>query len=400
MSETKPEQENLGVVSNSYDQIQKMAIGGMAEIYRARQKSLDRPVAIKRIRPELRLNKDIQERFRREAKSSANLLHQNLAHVYDYISSEQDAFIIMEWIDGFDLAEVLERTKKLPIDVAIMISIKVLHGLSYVHSHGMVHRDLKPDNIRLSTRGEVKIMDFGIALDPSDQSLTLPGTLVGSPHYLAPEQILGGKLDAKVDIFAFGITLYEILTGKKPFFETQNESIYARIQKGEYIPPQNINPEIPSFLETIIESCLHIKPARRPKSVDEIAASLTQFLATNYSSENETRVRQYLIQSSLMHGNANLIEVVEKTSGTGLKIKWHTRLMQLARFYFSRRIRTRTVVLIALLSALAVYLYMHTKANVMQTPESGHKPASLSHKTSPKNNSSQPLVPSNPSKKE
>ena len=369
------EDEHLGVMEDAYDQIQKMAIGGMAEIYRARQKSLDRPVAIKRIRPELRTNKDIQERFRREAKSSANLLHQNLAHVYDYFHEGNDAFIVMEWIDGFDLAELLERTGSLPLDVATMIGIRVLHGLNYVHSHGMVHRDLKPDNIRLSTRGEIKIMDFGIALDPTDQALTMPGTLVGSPHYLAPEQIFGGKLDNRVDIFAFGITFYEILTGKKPFFETQHESVYARIQKGEFIPPQNIKPDIPAFLSRIIESCLQVKPARRPKSAEDVAASLQQFLNTNFSADTELRVRQFLIQSGLLHGNANLIEVVEKTSDTGIRLSWRTRVRQFTYFYLARRLKVSTVIglIAAVVLAFSLYSFVRGERSVDKTIE--HAPA-------------------------
>lgn len=103
-----------------------------------------------------------------------------------------------------------------------MVAVRILYGLEHVHSHGMVHRDLKPDNVRVSTRGEVKIMDFGIALDPSEANLTMPGVLIGSPHYLSPEQVSGERVDPRADIFSFGITLYETITGKRPFFETNS----------------------------------------------------------------------------------------------------------------------------------------------------------------------------------
>jgi len=300
-------------LEEGYDQIKLMAIGGMAEVYRGRQKSLDRPVAIKRMRPELKQNRDLQERFRREAKSSANFLHQNLAHVYDYRSSHNEAYIIMEWIDGFDLAEIIERLGAIPVDVSCIIALKILNGLGYIHSHGMIHRDIKPDNVRVSARGDVKIMDFGIAFDPTESNLTMPGTLIGSPHYLSPEQIVGSKIDSRVDVFSFGISFYEMLTGKKPFFETQTESVYERIKKGAYIIPQNIVPGIPAFLIKIVESCLQTKPARRPASCEQLIVALQQFIATNFTNDHESRLRQFLIQSKLLHGNPRLIEVEEKT---------------------------------------------------------------------------------------
>ncbi|MBS1984828.1 MAG: serine/threonine protein kinase [Bdellovibrionales bacterium] len=308
-----PSEELVGL-QDSYDQIHKMAIGGMAEVFLGRQKNLDRPVAIKRIRPELRANKDIQERFRREARVSANLLHQNLAHVYDYRRVDSDAYLIMEYIDGFDLAEVLERTGALPLDIALMVGVRILHGLAYVHSHGMIHRDLKPDNVRINTRGEVKIMDFGIALDPSESTLTMPGVLIGSPHYLSPEQVTGEKLDPRADLFAFGITLYEIVTGKRPFFETNTESVYSRIKKADYIPPQNIRQDLPPFFTTVIASCLQRTPSRRPASADALAATLTEYLVNNYTLALELRTRQFLLQAGLLQGDASRIEIVERTS--------------------------------------------------------------------------------------
>lgn len=312
---------SLHGLEDTYDQVRLMAIGGMAEVYRGRQRSLDRPVAIKRMRPELKQNRDLQERFRREAKSSANFLHHNLAHVYDYRVTGDEAYIIMEWIDGFDLAEVIEKTGAIPIDVACIIAQKILSGLSYVHSHGMIHRDIKPDNVRMSSRGDVKIMDFGIAYDPSESTLTMPGTLIGSPHYLSPEQIVGSKIDTRVDLFSFGITFYEMITGKKPFFETQKESVYERIKKGAYINPQNIVPEIPAFISKVIEQCLEVKASKRPASAEQLIVSLQQFIASNYTHDHEARLRQFLIQSKMLHGNAKLIEIEEKTGSHPSQIK-------------------------------------------------------------------------------
>lgn len=306
--------EILPGLEDAYDHIEKIAIGGMAEVYRGRQIHLDRPVAIKRIKENLKDNKDMQERFRREAMASAVLLHQNLAHVYDYVQTANDSYIVMEYIDGFDLGEILEKSGALPIDVALIIAIKILSGLSHVHAHALIHRDIKPDNIRISTRGDVKIMDFGIAVDLSESSLTMPGILVGSPHYLSPEQITGAKLDSRVDLFSFGIVFYQILTGKRPFFETQKESVYQRIHKGEYIEPQNIREEIPSLLVQIIQSCLQTQPSKRPNSAAQLSQNLMEYMARHYSLSFENRIKQFLMQTSMLSGNPELLEVDEKTN--------------------------------------------------------------------------------------
>jgi serine/threonine protein kinase len=305
--------EHLEGLENDYDQIQKIAIGGMAEVYRGRQKSLDRPVAIKRMRAELRGSRDLQERFRREARSAANLLHHNLAHVYDYKVVGSEAYIIMEYIDGFDLAQILERSGPMPVDVATMIAVKILQGLTQVHSHGMIHRDIKPDNIRVNMRGEVKIMDFGIALDPGELNLTQPGILIGSPHYLAPEQILGDKLDQRADIFAFGITFYEMLTGKRPFSEKDGQTVYAVIKSGKYEKITQVRPDVPAYIANVVEKCLRVKAADRYASTEVIAQSLQEFLMSHHSLAFEQRLRKFLMEKQLIKGNPSLIEVQEKT---------------------------------------------------------------------------------------
>jgi serine/threonine protein kinase len=364
--------EKLSGLEDGYDQIQLKAVGGMAEVYRARQKNLDRPVAVKRIRPELRSNKDIQERFRREAKSSANLLHQNLAHVYDYRKIQDDAFIIMEWIDGFDVAEILERVGPLPIDVACLIAIRVLRGLTYVHSHGLVHRDLKPDNVRISVRGDVKIMDFGIALDPSEGNLTLPGTLIGSPHYLSPEQVRGEKIDLRSDLFSFGITFYEMLTAKRPFFETQKETVYGRIQKGEYIDPNHIRPEIPKILVKIVAQCLEVKTSKRPKNAEVILGSLSQFVSSQFTSDSEARIRKYLIEKSLVAGNAQMIAIPERTNpGLNPKVVI-VDFRKMKAFVFDHGL----TLLIVLLGALLVWV-IATRSSEPVNDLAGEDPAAV-----------------------
>lgn len=350
------------ILEGTYDQIRKVAIGGMAEVYLGRQKNLDRPVAIKRIRSELRHNKDIHDRFEAEARTSAALHHQNLAHVYDFRKTGHDAFIVMEYVDGFDLAEILERTGPLPIDVALMNAVRILDGLAHVHSHGMVHRDLKPDNVRVTLRGEVKIMDFGIVLNPTEERLTMPGVMIGSPHYLSPEQVTGERVDHRADLFAFGIVLYEILTGKRPFFETNSESVYSRIKKGDYIPPENIREGIPAFAVKIIEQCLHVNAARRPHSAQALSQAITGYLVSSHSLAFESRTRQFLMEKKLVSGNPTLIEIDERTSGGVTAPQFFGRLAQpLDNFLWSLRrpaVAVPFVLVVLGIAALAAWLLM------------------------------------------
>ena len=314
--------EQLEGLEDSYDQIQKIAIGGMAEVYRGRQKNLDRPVAIKRIKAEYRDSPDLQKRFEREARSAANLLHHNLAHVYDYKVVGKESYIIMEYIDGFDLAQIQEKVGELPVDVATMVAVKVLQGLVQVHSHGMIHRDIKPDNIRVTTRGEVKIMDFGIALDPGEENLTQPGILIGSPHYLAPEQILGERLDSQADLFAFGITFYEMLCNKRPFYERDGETVYTVIKSGKFDPIESFRKDVPAFIRNIIERCLRVKVSDRPRSAEAVVQILEEYLIAEHSLSFEARIRQFLMESKLMGGDPRLIDVGEKTDAQLPGQKW------------------------------------------------------------------------------
>ena len=313
--------EQLEGLGDEYDQIEKMAVGGMAELYRARQKHLDRPVAIKRIRADLRDNSDIRLRFKREARAAANLLHQYLAHVYDYKEVGNDAYIIMEYIDGFDASDVIQRSAPLPVDVALSIASKVLSGLTYIHSHGLVHRDLKPENIRITTRGDVKIMDFGIAFDPSESNLTQPGVLIGSPHYLAPEQIQGLKIDARVDIFAFGITFYEMLTGRRPFVESDTETVFSKILRGEYPKIESIRSDVSPFIIRMIDDCIQVSPAKRAGSAKLLSEALQSFILQNFTASLESKVQQLLMKQGFLAGDPQKVEVSEKTRTHGVIIR-------------------------------------------------------------------------------
>jgi eukaryotic-like serine/threonine-protein kinase len=314
--------ENLPGLETEFDQIEKVAVGGMAEIYRARQKSLDRAVAIKKVRPEFQQHRDILERFLREARGAGSFLHQNLAHVYDYKSFKGQSYIVMEYIDGFDLAEILDATGPLPIDVACMIATKVLLGLGYVHSHGTVHRDIKPDNVRVTVRGEVKIMDFGIAIDLSEGNLTQPGIVIGSPHYLSPEQVTGAKLDQRSDLFSFGITFYEILTGRKPFTESPKKSLFEKIRDGHYEPVQKLRPEVPSLVASVIDRCLKVDVKARANSAESLSALLQEYVHSQFGTNYEAHTRKFLMEYDFLKGNPDAVLVHEKTAEIKVERHW------------------------------------------------------------------------------
>src|SRR4026208_1270923 len=199
--------------------VEEVASGGMAVVYRAIQDSLGRTVAIKALKSSAGRGDHIATRFGREARSLANLQHENIIHVYDFHRERGALFIVMEYVQGIDLYDLLEKCGRLPYDVAAIIAMQVARALDYVHYRGIVHRDIKPANVMISRQGGVKLMAFAIARDQGFGDLTQTGTGLGTPSYMSPEQILGDKLDYRTDIFSLGIVLYQLVTGRKPFIE-------------------------------------------------------------------------------------------------------------------------------------------------------------------------------------
>lgn len=276
-----------------------IAQGGMAEIYSAFQPSLDRPIVIKKLKIELSTNPDAVMRFRREAKALASVLHQNVAHVYDYVERAEEPYILMEFIDGLDLSTVIERVGHLPANIAAAVMLGVAKGVGYMHTHNLIHRDIKPSNIRLTPRGEVKVMDFGIVMDLDAKNLTRPGLLVGSPSYLSPEQVLGDPIGPKADIFLMGICLYETVTGTRPFKEEERKTVFQNIRDVNYISAKKMQPTLPAALNRIVDKCLQKNPKDRYRSSKEFILDLEKFLGTN-SRRTEDLLLEYLDEEALL----------------------------------------------------------------------------------------------------
>ncbi len=268
--------------------------GGMAVIYKAVQEPLERVVAIKALKPSIAVDSHFALRFEREARFMASLQHENILHVYDFLKDGDTMYIIMEYVQGVDLYDLLQLTPRLPVDVAAVIGLQVARALDYAHFRGIIHRDIKPANIIISHQGEVKLMDFGIARDHSLSDLTETGTGVGTPSYMSPEQILGDKLDFRSDIFSLGIVLYQCITGQKPFVEDEARTVMQKIRLDRYVNPRKVVGSVPRSMERILARSMEKVPASRYPSTQTLIDDLMEFLAGRVGMNHSARLVMFL----------------------------------------------------------------------------------------------------------
>jgi serine/threonine-protein kinase len=280
--------------------VEEIASGGMAVVYKAVQESLNRTVAIKALKTSVAAESQFATRFEREALSLAQLQHENIVHVYDFHRERGAFFIVMEFVDGIDLYDILDRCGRLPIDVAAICAMQVARALDYAHYRGIIHRDIKPANVMVSRSGGVKLMDFGIARDPSFGDLTETGTGLGTPSYMSPEQILGDKLDFRSDLFSLGIVLYQMVTGRKPFIEDEQKSVMHKIRLEKYPSPRKLNPEIPRELERIMDKCMRKVPRERWRSTQDLVLALERFLSRHVEMNYHARLVLFLKNQGLI----------------------------------------------------------------------------------------------------
>ncbi|MBN1655542.1 MAG: serine/threonine protein kinase [Deltaproteobacteria bacterium] len=269
--------------------------GGMAVIYKAVQEPLERLVAIKALKPSIALDSHFAVRFEREARFMASLQHENIIHVHDLIKNGSSMYIIMEYVRGIDLYDLLERASHVPAEIAAIIGLQVARALDYAHFRGLIHRDIKPANIIISYQGEVKLMDFGIARDESTgRDLTETGTGVGTPSYMSPEQILGDNLDFRSDIFSLGIVLYQLVAGSKPFVEDGARSVMQKIRLDRYTAPHRLVSTVPRSLERILARCMEKSPANRYPTTQALIDDLMEFLTARVPINHNARLVMYL----------------------------------------------------------------------------------------------------------
>ena len=242
----------------------KIAEGGMGAIYKATHPTLKKDVILKKLT--LRGNSAIVERFKREAQLMLEFSNDNIVQVYDHFREGSSYYIVMEYIDGISLAKLIEKKRFLPNETALLIFREVCKALHYAHAKGVIHRDIKPDNVLISKSGEVKLTDFGIARseDCDEECLTSAGMTLGTPTYMSPEQIDdSSKVDRRSDIYSMGVVLYVMTTGKSPFPSNLVPQTINAIQKGKYIRPEKLNPQIFSIIKRIVKKSMHCKIKRR-----------------------------------------------------------------------------------------------------------------------------------------
>ena len=264
------------IVGERYEVVGKIGSGGMANVYKAKDHKLNRFVAMKVLKQEFREDTTFINKFKTEAQSAAGLTHPNIVNVFDVGEDDGIHYIVMELVEGITLKDYISKKGKLSVKEATSIAIQVSMGLEAAHSHGIIHRDVKPQNIIISTDGKVKVTDFGIARAAS--SNTISSNVMGSVHYSSPEQVRGGYSDEKSDIYSLGITLYEMVTGKVPFEGETTVAIAIKHLQDEMVPPTVYTPDLPHSLELIILKCTQKSVDKRYASMSEVIADLKHSL--------------------------------------------------------------------------------------------------------------------------
>ena len=254
--------------------------GGMAVVYLARDRELERPVALKLLAENLAGDGDFRKRFVREARLAARLSHPNVVQVYDAGEDDGRPFIVMEYVPGETLAHLLARRRKLPPSEAAALARQAALGLQHAHDAGLVHRDIKPQNLLLREGGVLKIADFGIARAAEISRLTQLGTVLGTASYLSPEQALGEDVGPQADIYSLGAVLYELLTGQPPYEFSSLAELAEKQRTGTIVPVRDVESAVPDRLEAIVMRCLARDPRFRPSSAAELADELAEEPAT------------------------------------------------------------------------------------------------------------------------
>ena len=263
-------------VGDRYEIVNKIGTGGMSDVYKAKDHTLGRFVAIKVLKPEFSEDVNFVTKFRTEAQSAAGLEHPNIVNIYDVGSENGLHYIVMEYVEGITLKTYIEKKGQLTFKEAVSIAIQVGRGIEAAHNKGIIHRDIKPQNIIISTEGKVKVTDFGIARAAT--SNTISSDVMGSVHYASPEQARNGFVDGKSDIYSLGIVMYEMVTGRVPFDGDTTVAVAIQHLQEEIVPPSAYAPNLPISMEKIILKCTQKNPDRRYESMTALLADLRKAL--------------------------------------------------------------------------------------------------------------------------
>jgi len=315
----------MGKALGRYKIIEQMSTGSASNIYLAEQKNLDRQVVIKELMREYSLNQRVIARFEQEAKVISSLRYDSIIHIYDYWKKGNSYYIVMEYVHGKTLKEVLSHIGSFPVDIALIIFYEIARALEYAHNEGIIHRDLKPANIIISKEGCLKLLDFGIA-HVKETTLTTPGVILGTYSYMSPEQAIGTKIDHRSDIFSLGIIMYELLTGERPFKKEGEREVTEKIIHEKPVSPRKLNPSIPRPVDRIIKKCLKKKSKRRFQHMGQIKDRLERYIR-KFPLDHQSILKEFLKDS--MPGNDQKTVFMdsqegEKSEKKGQKVKSRT----------------------------------------------------------------------------
>jgi serine/threonine protein kinase len=263
----------------------------MASVYLARDSELDRPVAVKLLAENAAGDQDLRRRFVREARLAARLSHPNVVSVFDTGEDDGRPYLVMEHVEGETLADVVARRGRIPPEEARELGVQAARGLAHAHAAGLVHRDVKPQNLLLRRDGTLKVADFGIARALEGTALTQPGTVLGTAAYLSPEQALGERVTAATDVYALGAVLYELLTGRPPLEPESLADLADKQRRPSIRPVRELAPEVPAELETLVMRCLARNPEYRPSTAGELERELAPPAAIEPPTERMARPR-------------------------------------------------------------------------------------------------------------
>ncbi len=297
-----------------YELLEEIGHGGMATVFRARDTKLDRMVALKLMHPHLRGAKEAKARFRREAQSVARLRHPRILEIYDYSGEGSDeSYIAAELLTGPTLKVYVEQEIELPAEIAACFGIEIARALAAAHEKGIIHRDVKPENILLHEKRCLKLTDFGIADMVDSQSMTATGQILGSPGHMAPEQIEGQNTDARTDVFALGTVLYYLAVGRLPFTGKNPHQILKRILDGEIPDPLRFRPAVGVRLKAILLKAMAKAPADRYQSAGELEAALRAYVGEIGIEDPEREVTRFLADPKLTSDDVHRRVVVRET---------------------------------------------------------------------------------------
>jgi serine/threonine-protein kinase len=262
------------VLGERYEILEKIGEGGMSYVYKAKCHKLKRYVAVKILKDSFTNNEEIVEKFKREATAIANLINPNIVNILDVGTQDNIHYIVMEYVKGKNLKEIINEHGKFAYETAISIASKVANALDCAHKNNIIHRDIKPQNILVTEEGIVKVTDFGIAKSTDSSTIAYTNSVMGSAHYFSPEQAKGSYVDCRTDLYSLGVVLYEMVTGRVPFDGDSPVTVALKHIQEPVIPPKNMNSKIPDSLNTLILKAVEKEPIKRYQSAKEIIADL------------------------------------------------------------------------------------------------------------------------------